>query len=299
MTQKSLLNEAQHTTPEPGAQIQAEVQTPTVAKEFGNFYSNRYQNTTTPNLRTCMELAVQCTQLVKIAQDRIKSLTEHNASLQAELIVLTEKETQTRHLAYHDELTGLPNRNLLQDRFHQAISQAKRRRIPLALLIMDLDKFKRVNDTLGHACGDKLLQAVATRLRKCIRGVDTACRYGGDEFVIMLTEIESPSIASSLAEKISKRLSRTYNVNANKLHITATIGIAVYPHDGDTFDDLMKKADMDMYRIKGLRQNKSINQPMEKPINSKQDYLTVYNDTDLMREHELLLESYSVSLWQK
>jgi diguanylate cyclase (GGDEF)-like protein len=195
---------------------------------------------------------------IESAQHQIDILVERNITLQKELTELTQKEAQFRHLAYHDGLTGLPNRNLLQDRFHQAISQAKRRHKPLALLLLDLDEFKHVNDKLGHGSGDKLLQAVALRLTKIIRGGDTACRYGGDEFVIMLPEIDSTKIATALSVKISGRLSEPYIIDGHKIHMAASIGVAVYPGDGHTFDDLMKQADTAMYRSKGAGHTTSI-----------------------------------------
>jgi diguanylate cyclase (GGDEF)-like protein len=195
---------------------------------------------------------------IQSAQHRIDILAERNIALQKELSELTQKEAQFRHLAYHDGLTGLPNRSLLQDRFHQAIAQAKRHHTPLALLLLDLDEFKRVNDTLGHGSGDKLLQAVALRLTKIIRGGDTACRYGGDEFAIMLPEIDSPKIVTTLASKIGGCLGIPYIIDGHTIHMAVSLGVAVYPGDGQTFDDLMKQADTAMYRSKGTGRTTSI-----------------------------------------
>jgi diguanylate cyclase (GGDEF)-like protein len=214
-----------------------------------------------PNLKTCIEVIDDCTQLVYSALRRIEILTERNAGLQAELTALTQKEAQARHLAYHDGLTGLPNRSLLQDRFHQALSQAARHRKSLALLMLDLNEFKHVNDKLGHASGDKVLQAVALRLTKGIRGADTACRYGGDEFVIMLPEIDSPLIATALAAEVGRRLSEPYIVDGHTIHMAASVGVAVYPTDGQSFADLMKQADAAMYRTKGRERNTSVAEP--------------------------------------
>jgi diguanylate cyclase len=181
----------------------------------------------------------------------VEFLTACNARLQQELVALAQKEAQARHLAYHDELTGLPNRSLLQDRFHQAIAQAQRRRKPLALLLLDLDEFKRVNDKLGHASGDKLLKALAERLGAGIRGADTACRYGGDEFVVMLSEIDNSHTAAALAVELGTRLGQPYVIDGYQIHITVSVGTAVYPTDGKTYDVLMKHADLAMYRAKG------------------------------------------------
>jgi diguanylate cyclase (GGDEF)-like protein len=203
---------------------------------------------------------------IQSVQHQIDILVERNIALQKELTELTQKEAQFRHLAYHDGLTGLPNRNLLQDRFHQAIARAKRHHKPLALLLLDLDEFKRVNDKLGHASGDKLLQAVALRLTKIIRGGDTACRYGGDEFVIMLPEIDNTKIATALAVKIGGRLSEPYIIDGHKIHMAASIGVAVYPGDGQTFDHLMKRADTAMYRSKSAGHTASITEEPKEDV---------------------------------
>ena len=152
----------------------------------------------------------------------------------------------------------MPNRNLLQDRFQQALFQAERNHKPLALVMLDLNEFKLVNDRLGHASGDKLLQAVANRLTKGIRGADTACRYGGDEFVVMLPEINSPNSAAILALEIGRRLGEPYFFESHQIHMSVSVGVAVYPDDGQTFDDLMKQADIEMYRAKGNRHPTSI-----------------------------------------
>jgi diguanylate cyclase (GGDEF)-like protein len=217
-----------------------------------------------PGLRAFIKEIYACKQLVKSAQHQIEILVERNAGLQHELTELTRQEAQARHLAYHDGLTGLPNRSLLQDRFQQVMSQAERHHKPLALLMVDLDEFKRVNDKLGHASGDKVLQAVALRLTKGIRGADTACRYGGDEFVIMLSEIDSPDIATALTVEISGRLGEPYIIDGHKINMTVSVGVAVYPRDGRTFDELLKQADVAMYRIKGTGHGTSITeQPRE------------------------------------
>ena len=219
-----------------------------------------------PDLKSFIKVIGECKQLVRSAQHQIEILAKRNIGLQKDLAELVQKEARVRYLAYHDELTGLPNRSLLQDRFLQVMSQAERHHKPLALLLLDLDEFKRVNDTLGHASGDKLLQAVAVRLTKGIRGADTACRYGGDEFVIMLPEIDSPAVATALAVEIVGRLSEPYFIHGHKIHMAVSIGVAVYPDDGRTFDDLMKQADVAMYRTKGTGQGTSIIEQPEKDV---------------------------------
>jgi len=244
-----------------------------------------------PDLKTFTKVLGECKQLVKRAQHQIEILAERNACLQHELIELAHKEAQARYLAYHDELTGLPNRSLLQDRFRQAMSQAERHHKPLALLFLDLDEFKRVNDKLGHAGGDKLLQAVAVRLTKGIRGADTACRYGGDEFVIMLPEIDSPASAVALAVEIGGRVGEPYIIDGHKIHMTASVGVAVHPGDGRTLDDLMKQADIAMYRAKGMGHATSITeQPKEDAGQAVLYKSAAPENTDGMRGRDLFIQ---------
>lgn len=189
-------------------------------------------------------------QQLKAAQQQIKTLTETNARLRQKLIKVAKKCAEARHFAYHDELTGLPNRSLLLDRLKQAIVQSERHHKQVALLFIDLDKFKSVNDQLGHAVGDKLLQQVAERLTTCIRCGDTACRYGGDEFVIMLPEIDGQENAEAVTAKIRSHLATDYVVDGNVITITASIGIAVYGNDGQNCIDLINQADIAMYIAK-------------------------------------------------
>lgn len=153
-------------------------------------------------------------------------------------------------MAHHDELTGLPNRSLLLDRFNQAVAQGARQGKQVALLFVDLDGFKSVNDRFGHTAGDRLLQQVAKRLTACIRACDTVCRFGGDEFVIMLPEVGSMDDAATVAEKIRAQVSAPYVVSDSTLMVTASIGTAVYPVDGWEYGDLIEQSDMDMYRAK-------------------------------------------------
>lgn len=248
-----------------------------------------------PGLRAFIKEIYACKQLVKNAQDQIEILTERNAGLQNEIIELTRKEAQARQLAYHDGLTGLPNRSLLQDRFQQVLSQAERHHKPLALLMLDLDEFKRVNDKLGHTSGDKLLQAVALRLTKGIRGADTACRYGGDEFVIMLSEIDSPNIATALATEIGGRLSEPYIIDGHKIHTAVSVGVAVYPRDGRTFDDLMKQADIAMYRTKGTGHSTSIVEQPRENVGQPELYKpTATRDADRMPERDMFIQDQLV-----
>jgi diguanylate cyclase (GGDEF)-like protein/PAS domain S-box-containing protein len=154
------------------------------------------------------------------------------------------------HLAQHDFLTGLPNRVLLTERLSQAIGQAHRHRKQVALLFLDLDNFKRINDTLGHVIGDQLLQLVADRLTACVRTTDTVCRQGGDEFVILLAEIEQPQDAAHIAEKLRIALAVPHLIDGHELQVTLSIGISVFPDDGIDAATVMQNADTAMFHAK-------------------------------------------------
>ena len=154
------------------------------------------------------------------------------------------------HLAQHDFLTGLPNRLLLTERLSRAIGLAQRHHKQVAVLFLDLDYFKNINDSLGHMIGDQLLQSVAARLVKCVRSTDTVCRRGGDEFVILLAEIDRQQDAAQVAEKLLSALIVPHHVDGHELHVTLSIGISIYPDDGVNADDVMQKADAAMYCAK-------------------------------------------------
>lgn len=161
-----------------------------------------------------------------------------------------EAEQMIRHLAYHDSLTGLPNRMLFQDRFGQALLHSHRNHEMLAMLFLDLDRFKTINDTLGHAYGDRLLKGVAERLSLCLREGDTIARLGGDEFMILLTGIRAVEDAAKVAEKILTSLRPSFHFEDNDLHVTTSIGISLYPFDGKDAETLIKNADIALYRAK-------------------------------------------------
>ncbi len=152
--------------------------------------------------------------------------------------------------AQHDVLTELPNRILLSERLSRAIGLAKRHRLQVALLYLDLDDFKTINDSLGHAVGDLLLRSVADRLNECVRNTDTVCRQGGDEFVVLLSEVEKPEDATRVAEKILTALAEPYHIYPHELHITASIGVSLYPDHGKDEPTLLNNADMAMYHAK-------------------------------------------------
>ncbi|MEI7612006.1 MAG: diguanylate cyclase [Betaproteobacteria bacterium] len=165
-------------------------------------------------------------------------------------------EEKIHELAFYDPLTSLPNRRMLLDRLTHSLAQAKRYERSLAILFLDLDKFKVINDTLGHDVGDELLQEVAVRLKDCVRNGDTVSRQGGDEFIIVLTEITHAHDAASVAEKIIKALNEPVRTEEHELNITTSIGIALYPVNGtDDVRELMKKADSAMYDAKAGGRN--------------------------------------------
>ena len=159
-------------------------------------------------------------------------------------------EAQMTHSAEHDFLTGLPNRMLLNDRVSQAIRLAQRHRRKVAVLFLDLDGFKHINDSLGHPIGDKLLQSVAKRLVDCVRGSDTVSRQGGDEFVVLLSEVEHSEDAAITARRMLQAVAEAHSIDQHDLHVTTSIGVSVYPDDGLDAETLIKNADTAMYQAK-------------------------------------------------
>lgn len=172
---------------------------------------------------------------------------------------LTERkryEEKLRHNAIHDHLTELPNRSLFSDRLTVALAQAQRDSHRLAVLMLDLDEFKKVNDTHGHNIGDRLLQSVSGRLLQMFRKGDTMARLGGDEFILLLPEIPTVDVAKSVAERIIRTFQKPFDIEGRKIAITASIGIAVYPEDGNDSDTLVRNADMAMYGAKADGRNR-------------------------------------------
>jgi diguanylate cyclase (GGDEF)-like protein/PAS domain S-box-containing protein len=178
----------------------------------------------------------------------------HIASF-ADLSEQKATEEKIRHVAHHDALTGLPNRLHLQIGLEQVIAAAKRENQEVALMFIDLDRFKIINDTLGHNFGDGLLVEVAHRLRACVRESDLLARLGGDEFVVALAGDDVVNAAIQVAEKIISSLSHPYQIEGRILHSTASIGISLYPHDGGSIESLMKTADTAMYHAKATGRN--------------------------------------------
>lgn len=196
-----------------------------------------------------MELTVLKQALVN-DQQKTEELEAINRCQKKKLIRFARKLVQSHHLGYYDELTNLPNRRLLLNRLKQAMAQSDRRNKQIALLFIDLNKFKSINNKLGHETGDKLLQQFAERLIKSIRCGDTACRYGGDEFVVMLPEIDSIEDAAVVTDKIHSQLAMPYLVDGAIIEVSASIGTTVYRSDGRDFSELIKHADIAMYLVK-------------------------------------------------
>jgi len=167
--------------------------------------------------------------------------------------------------ALHDFLTGLPNRVLLQDRLNQAILASAREQAPLALCVLDLDKFKRINDRLGHPAGDAVLKLLGPRLKSALRTADTVARLGGDEFAILLPSVANAEAAGALAEKILKSLTKPFEIEGHRLEISGSIGIALCPQDGTSWATLMRRADEAMYAAKRSGKGYAIASPGERP----------------------------------
>jgi diguanylate cyclase (GGDEF)-like protein/PAS domain S-box-containing protein len=164
-------------------------------------------------------------------------------------------EKRIEFLAYHDALTGLPNRLLLQDRFEQAKAYATRANTKLALLFLDLDNFKSINDSLGHDVGDELLRQIATRLSGCVRETDTISRQGGDEFLILLPDLSHADDTAPILVKIIEQLQLPLQANGHEISTSVSIGVTIFPDDGASFENLLKKADMAMYQAKNDGRN--------------------------------------------
>lgn len=164
-----------------------------------------------------------------------------------------QTEKRMRHLATHDALTNLPNRMLFFDRLNHAIAHAARQQTRVAVFFLDVDKFKDVNDTFGHQTGDQILQALAFRLQECLRKSDTVARMGGDEFTIILENLESPEQCIPIAKKILEVVQTSFSIQKQNFHLTASLGISIFPEDGKDVDVLLTNADTAMYLSKENR----------------------------------------------
>jgi diguanylate cyclase (GGDEF)-like protein/PAS domain S-box-containing protein len=165
-------------------------------------------------------------------------------------------DERIRHMAQHDSLTDLPNRALLNDRLHQALSYAKRDNQRVALMFIDLDRFKPINDAQGHIVGDWLLKQVAIRMRECVRESDTIARVGGDEFVVLLRSVESSEDAVMVAEKIRNALNIPFDLAQQSLHISCSIGMSLFPEHAKNETEMLSFADIAMYQAKQLGRDK-------------------------------------------
>jgi diguanylate cyclase (GGDEF)-like protein/PAS domain S-box-containing protein len=181
---------------------------------------------------------------------KVEELNRSNEELVESAGLARTMTRQMTHLAEHDSLTGLPNRLLLNDRVGQAIALAQRDMYQVAVMFLDLDGFKHINDSLGHAIGDKLLQSIATRLTACIRAPDTVSRYAGDEFVVLLPEVRQPEDAAIVARRLLQAAAEAHFIGGHDLHVTASIGVSTYPDDGLDAETLVKNADTAMYQAK-------------------------------------------------
>jgi len=169
--------------------------------------------------------------------------------------VAEQATVEMSYMAKHDFLTGLPNRSLLTDRLAQSMALAQRHDRKVALIYLDLDHFKHINDSLGHAVGDQLLQSVAKRLQDCVRLSDTVCRQGGDEFVVLLAEVQTAQDAHLTAEKLLKTMAEPLLIGSHRLHVTLSIGISLYPDHGQDVETVVKNADIAMYHAKRSGRN--------------------------------------------
>ena len=173
-----------------------------------------------------------------------------------DVIVSRERRLQMLHLAEHDALTDLPNRLLLNDRLARSIALARRYDRRLAVLFLDCDRFKHINDTLGHDIGDQVLRSIARRLSDCVRESDTVSRHGGDEFLILLSEVDHAEDAAVIAEKIVSSLAEPHLIDGHELTLTVSVGIALYPEDGEDAQSLIMRADTAMYHAKHTGRNR-------------------------------------------
>lgn len=189
--------------------------------------------------------------VVKDAENQVS----HYVGIFSDISEIKKNEARIQFLAYHDPLTGLPNRLLAQDHMQLAMSRANRDDTRAALLFLDLDNFKTINDSLGHAIGDTLLKMAAARLREFLRDTDTLSRQGGDEFLIVLSDLNDSDAIAAVAEKVLDYMAAPFSIEGYELSTSLSIGIAVYPDDGKDFETLFKKADTAMYQAKGAGRN--------------------------------------------
>ena len=181
---------------------------------------------------------------------RLEGELGEREALRTALVGARRTREELRILAYHDNLTGLPNRSLLHDRLGVAITHARRQATRLAVLFLDLDDFKAVNDSFGHGFGDRLLVELAGRIRASVRAGDTVARFGGDEFVVLLDEVGGTADAAHVAAKVLEALRAPFRLDGRKVTVAASVGMSLFPDDGASGDELLRQADAAMYRDK-------------------------------------------------
>jgi|GEM_PF-5741754 diguanylate cyclase (GGDEF)-like protein len=183
--------------------------------------------------------------LERRVEERTAELSAANMALMKQIAERKQAEETIKHMAYHDAMTDLPNRALFYDRLHQALAVARRKQTQVAVMMLDLDRFKEINDNLGHGAGDELLKGVAKRLRNLVRESDTVARMGGDEFTLIL-----PDSVANVGERIVEIFQKPFVLGGHELSVTASVGISTYPVDGRDAETLMKNADSAMYSAK-------------------------------------------------
>ena len=196
--------------------------------------------------------AQDCVPAADLAGPGAARILRHAIERQRIMGELRQAREREQYLATHDTLTGVPNRTLFYDRLAQAIAAARRYHTTLAILFVDLDGFKPINDTLGHEAGDQLLRTVAERITAIVRKSDTVARLGGDEFTVILSQVAQPGDAATVAENMLRRIAQPVRLVGGERKVTASVGIAIYPGDGELADTLVRAADTAMYQAKKL-----------------------------------------------
>lgn len=235
------------------------------------------------------ELREHRTMLEERVMQRTSELEIANAKLATSKEQAEAVAKRMEYHAHHDALTGLPNRILLNDRITSELAHARRQQSRVALLFLDLDRFKIINDSLGHAIGDQLLRVIARRLGNCIREEDTVARLGGDEFMILLPRISGSSDAGRIARKVIDCLLDPISCGGHELHITTSVGISIYPNDGTDSETLIKHADISMYRAKELGRNKAIYYTAEMNAGSRKRLALETNLRQAVEKNQLKL----------
>jgi diguanylate cyclase (GGDEF)-like protein len=213
--------------------------------------------TGSPEIQQALAQSLAVEEKVQDASDKLALVTQaleeeisEREAMGIELALVTQQEQLARHAALHDPLTGLPNRTLFQDRLEHALAQARRHDLALAVMFLDLDGFKQVNDTYGHDVGDAVLQTVAERLKENTRDDDTVSRLGGDEFLYLLMGATDQQAVANLAQKIVNRIQVPCQLSVGEIRVQLSIGVALFPQHGETAESLIKAADTAMYLAK-------------------------------------------------